>query len=87
MSAKTLINFYRYTIVSILSGCISAWFGDCSAADHKAGGESHMMPHDAEKIMKDHSHPGHELFTLLPSGRHYRSIQARTTRLMGHQAS
>ena len=28
-------NFYRCTIESILSGCITAWYGSCSAQDHK----------------------------------------------------
>ncbi|KAL1006621.1 hypothetical protein UPYG_G00074580, partial [Umbra pygmaea] len=36
MSARILINFYRCTIESILSGCITAWYGSCSAADRKA---------------------------------------------------
>ena len=36
LSPKTLTNFYRYTIESILSGCITAWFGNCSAHNCKA---------------------------------------------------
>src|SRR4029434_1975330 len=36
MSAKTQTNFYRCTIESVLSGCITAWYGSCSAADCKA---------------------------------------------------
>eukprot|EP00061_Rhincodon_typus_P007261 g28782.t1 len=35
MSVRTLTNFYRCTIESILSGCIKAWYGNCSAQDHK----------------------------------------------------
>ena len=35
----------------------------------------------ANNILKDSSHPAHHLFTLLPSGRRYRSSRARTTRL------
>ena len=35
----------------------------------------------ARNIIKDSSHPAHHLFNLLPSGRRYRSIRARTTRL------
>ncbi|XP_072373139.1 uncharacterized protein [Scyliorhinus torazame] len=35
MSTLTLTNFYRCTIESILSGCITAWYGNCSAQDHK----------------------------------------------------
>ena len=33
MSATTLTNFYRCTIESILSGCITAWYGSCSVQD------------------------------------------------------
>ncbi|CAI5639417.1 unnamed protein product [Oreochromis niloticus] len=32
-------------------------------------------------ILRDQHHPAHHLFHLLPSGRRYRSIQARTSRL------
>ena len=35
MSAMTVTNFYRCTIESILSGCITAWYDSCSAQDHK----------------------------------------------------
>jgi hypothetical protein len=31
LSPKTLTNFYRCTIESILSGCIIAWYGNCTA--------------------------------------------------------
>eukprot|EP00061_Rhincodon_typus_P011533 g36609.t1 len=31
MSIRSLTNFYRCTIESILSGCITAWYGNCSA--------------------------------------------------------
>ena len=36
LSSKTLTDFYRCTIESILSGCITAWYGNCSAHNHKA---------------------------------------------------
>ena len=101
MSAKTIINFYRCTIESILSGCITAWYGSCSAADRKALQRvvktaeritgSHLPSvqgiyntrclRKARNIVKDHSHPGYGILKLLPSGRRYRSIRARTTRL------
>eukprot|EP00061_Rhincodon_typus_P017368 g46039.t1 len=35
MSKGTLTNFYRCTIESILSGCITAWYNNCSAQDRK----------------------------------------------------
>ncbi len=36
----------------------------------------------ANSIVKDPTHPSHSLFQLLPSGRWYRSIRARSTRLL-----
>ncbi|XP_052385670.1 uncharacterized protein LOC127933105 isoform X1 [Oncorhynchus keta] len=33
---KTLTNFYRGTIESIPSGCITAWYGNCAAHNRKA---------------------------------------------------
>eukprot|EP00061_Rhincodon_typus_P013618 g40106.t1 len=33
MSIRTLTNVYRRTIESILSRCITAWYGNCSAQD------------------------------------------------------
>ncbi len=35
----------------------------------------------AAKIIKDSNHPGNHLFILLPSGRRYRSMLAKTERL------
>ncbi len=34
-----------------------------------------------ERIIKDSSHPSHRLLSLLPSGRRFRSIRSRTSRL------
>ncbi len=36
----------------------------------------------AKSIVEDPTHPSHSLFQLLPSGRRYRSIRARSTRLL-----
>ena len=36
LSPKTLTNVYRCTIESILSGCIAAWYGNCSTHNCKA---------------------------------------------------
>ena len=33
MSVTTLTNLYRCTVESILSGCITAWYGSCSVQD------------------------------------------------------
>ncbi|KAK3574535.1 hypothetical protein QTP86_009407 [Hemibagrus guttatus] len=96
--------FYRRTIESVLSSCITAWFGNCTALDCKT---LQQIVKPAEKIIgvslpsitdmyttrcirKANSivddpthptHPSHTLFTLLPSGKRYQSIQALTTRL------
>eukprot|EP00061_Rhincodon_typus_P004009 g21546.t1 len=35
MSIRSLTNFNRCTTKSILSGCIMAWYGNCSAQDCK----------------------------------------------------
>ncbi|KAK0135650.1 hypothetical protein N1851_028483 [Merluccius polli] len=34
----------------------------------------------AQSLLRDRSHPRHKLFTLLLSGKRYRSIRTRTTR-------
>jgi hypothetical protein len=36
LSPKTLTNLYRCTIKSILLGCITAWYGNCTALNRKA---------------------------------------------------
>jgi hypothetical protein len=36
LSPKALTNFYRCTIESILLGCITAWYGNCSTHNRKA---------------------------------------------------
>ncbi|KAI4877863.1 hypothetical protein NFI96_001088, partial [Prochilodus magdalenae] len=43
--------------------------------------QSHCLK-KIQKIRLDCSHPAYSLFTLLPSGKRYRSIQSRTNRLM-----
>ncbi|KAI4902291.1 hypothetical protein NFI96_034704, partial [Prochilodus magdalenae] len=97
-----LTNFYRCTIESILTACITVWYGSCTAYDRKAlrrvvrtaksiiGSKLPDLQdiyrsrclRKIQKIRSDCSHPAHGLFTLLPSGRRYRSIQARTNRVM-----
>ncbi|KAK3574279.1 hypothetical protein QTP86_004378 [Hemibagrus guttatus] len=97
-----LTTFYRGTIESILSSCITAWFGNCTTSDcktlqrivrtaEKIIGVSldsitamytvHYI-RKAKSIVDDPTHPSHTLFTLLPSGKKYRSIRALTTRLL-----
>jgi hypothetical protein len=36
MGPQILKRFYSCTIDSILTGCISAWYGNCLASDRKA---------------------------------------------------
>jgi hypothetical protein len=36
MDPQILRKFYNCTIESILTGCITAWYGNCSASDRKA---------------------------------------------------
>ncbi|KAI5627212.1 gastrula zinc finger protein XlCGF28.1-like [Silurus asotus] len=96
-----LTVFYRGTIKSILSSCITAWFGNCTVLDRKT---LQRIVRTAEKIIEislpsimdisptrcirkahsivdDHTQPSHTYFTLLPSGKRFRSIRAITTRL------
>uniref|UniRef100_A0AAZ1XEE6 Alkylated DNA repair protein AlkB homologue 8 N-terminal domain-containing protein n=1 Tax=Oreochromis aureus TaxID=47969 RepID=A0AAZ1XEE6_OREAU len=100
LSSDILVNFYRCTIDSILTNCITVWYGNCSASDRKAlqrivktaqriTGAPLPAIKDiyrkrclkrAGKIIKDPSHPAHGVFTLLPSGRRYRSLRTKTTR-------
>lgn len=100
LSSDILVNFHRCTIESILTNCITVWYGSCSASDRKAlqrvvkaaqriAGAPLPSIEDiyrkrclrrAGKIIKDPSHPAHRLFTLLPSGRRYRSLRTKTTR-------
>ncbi|KAK2877087.1 hypothetical protein Q8A73_023740 [Channa argus] len=96
-----LTMFYRGTIESILSSCITAWFGNCTVADRKTlqrivrtaekiiGVSLPSIMHiyttrcirKANSIVDDPTHPSHTLFTLLPSGKRFRSIRATTSRL------
>jgi hypothetical protein len=36
MDPQILKKFYSCTMESILTGCITAWYGNCLASDHKA---------------------------------------------------
>ncbi len=97
-----LTTFYRGTIESVLTSCITVWYGNCCAADRKplqrtvntaAKTIGAPLPSildifltrcssKAKIIVKDPTHPSHSLFQLLPSGRRYRSIRARSARLL-----
>ncbi len=101
LSPHILLNFYRCTIESILTNCITVWYGNCTVSDQKAlqrvvktaqytTGVGLPSIKDVyhkrclrrvRSIIKDSSHPNHRLFTPLPSGRCYRSLRCRTSRL------
>ncbi len=100
-----MCTFYRGTIESILTSCITVWYGACNASCRKS---LQWTVRAAEKIVgvslpslqdiystrltrKALSIPTtrHNFFSLLPSGRRLRSLQARTSRLKDsfiHQA-
>ncbi len=97
-----LTTFYIGTIESVLTSCITVWYGNCSAADRKTlqrtvntAAKIIGVPlpsildiflarcsSKASSIVKDPTHPSHNLFQLLPSGIRYRSIKARSVRLL-----
>ncbi len=94
-------NFLSGAIGSVLTQCISVWYGNSSNQDCKAlqrvvclaeriSGSPLPSLQDiylkrcksrADKIIKDSNHPGNRLFILLPSGKRYRSMMAKTERL------
>ncbi len=96
-----MCTFYRGTIESILTSCITVWYGACNAscrktlqrierAAEKIVGVSLLslqdiystrLTHKALCIAGDPTHPTHSFFSLLPSGRRLRILQARTSRL------
>ncbi len=104
-----MCTFYRGTIESILTSCITVWYGACNASCRKSlqrivrAAEkivgvslpslqdiySTRLTRKALSIAGDPAHPSHSFFSLLPSGRRLRSLQARTSRLKDsfiHQA-
>lgn len=104
-----LTTFYRGTIESILSSCITVWGGSYTDYNRRALQRivrtaeriigvslpslqdlyTTRLTRKATMIANDATHPVHCLFSLLPSGKRYRSLRARTTRLTNsfiHQA-
>ncbi len=94
--APIMCTFYRGTIESILTSCITVWYGACNASCRKS---LQRIVRAAEKIVGvslpslqdiystrltrkalyiagDTTHPTHSFFSLLPSGRRLRSLQA-----------
>ncbi len=101
VSPAILKTFYSGAIESVLTQCISVWYGNSSNQDCKAlqrvvrlaeriSGSALPSLQDiylkrcksrAAKIIKDSTHPGNHLFCLLPSGKRFRSMMAKTERL------
>ncbi len=101
IDSKSDLFSYTCTVESILTGCITAWFGNSTAGNRRAlqrvvrtarhivGGKLPSLQdiytrrciRKARRIIKDSSHPSHRLLSLLPSGRRFRSIRSRTSRL------
>ncbi len=99
VSPAILKTFYSGAIESVLTQCISVWYGNSSKQDCKAlqrvvrlaeriSGSTLPSLQDiylkrcksrAAKIIKDS--PGNHLFRLLPSGKRFRSMMAKTERL------
>ncbi|KAL0153607.1 hypothetical protein M9458_051087, partial [Cirrhinus mrigala] len=81
-----LTTFYRGTIERVLTSCITVWYGNCSAADCKTlqrtVNTAAIFLARCSSIMKDPTHPSHNLFQLLPSGRRYWSIKAHSVRFL-----
>ncbi len=101
VSPANLKTFYSGAIESVLTQCISVWYGNSSNQDCKAlqrvvrlaeriSGSTLPSLQDiylkrcksrAAKIIKDSNHLGNHLFRLLPSGKRFRSMMAKTERL------
>ncbi len=100
VSPAILKTFYSGAIESVLTQCISVWYGNSSNQDCKAlqrvslaeriSGSALPSLQDiylkrcksrAAKIIKDSNHPSNRLFILLPSGKRFRSMMAKTERL------
>ncbi|KAL0161476.1 hypothetical protein M9458_045201, partial [Cirrhinus mrigala] len=69
-----LTTFYRGTIESVLTSCITVWYRNCTAKIIGAPLPSILdiflarCSSKASSIVKDPTHPSHNLFQLLPSG-------------------
>ncbi len=94
VSPTILKTFYSGTIESVLTQCISVWYGNSlqrvvRLAERISGSALPSLQDiyhkrcksRAVKIIKDSNHPSNCLFTLLPSGKRFRSLMAKTERL------
>ncbi|KAK1791023.1 hypothetical protein P4O66_002073 [Electrophorus voltai] len=101
LPSKVLRNFYTCTTESILTGNITAWFGNSTKQDRQAFQRvvrsAERIIHTelpdlqtiyykqcqtkARRIVKDPTHPNNKIFSLLRSGRRFRSLKTNTERL------
>ncbi len=86
VSPAILKTFYSGAIESVLTLCISVWYGnslnqDCKAPPSLQDIYLKRCKSRAAKIIKNTNHPGNRLFILLPSGKRFRSMMAKTERL------
>ncbi|KAK1784313.1 hypothetical protein P4O66_019112 [Electrophorus voltai] len=91
-NGKSISSLSRFKKTLAKSSCIITWFGNCTTFDRKT---LQRIVRTAEKIIEVslpsitniyitrciRKATNIEVFTLLPSGRRYRSIQSRTFRL------
>lgn len=91
------MDFYRCTIESILTNCISVWYGNCSVSDRKAlqrvvktaqwitGTQLPTIENIYHKRClgraRNASHPIYGLSPPPSNGQAYRSLRSRTSRL------
>jgi hypothetical protein len=79
-------RFYSCIIESILTGCITAWYGNWGITGAKLPAirdlYNRRCQRKAHKIVRDSSHPSYRLFTLLPHCKQYQSAKSRTKRLL-----
>uniref|UniRef100_A0A3B3QVD1 Reverse transcriptase domain-containing protein n=1 Tax=Paramormyrops kingsleyae TaxID=1676925 RepID=A0A3B3QVD1_9TELE len=61
MSPTTLCRFYRCTVESILTGCITSWYSSCSVQDNRA---LQRVVHSAQKITGTQLPAIHDIHTI-----------------------
>jgi len=101
LDPAVLKAFYICVVESVLTSCLTVWYGSLTVAEKEALqrvmkatqrtfdfslppiGDVYTIRcrERALTILHDLTHPSHELFTPMPSGRRLRSIRARTPRL------
>ncbi len=83
VSPAILKTFYSGAIESVLTRCISVWYERISGSALPSLQDIYLKccKSRAAKIIKDSNHPGNHLLILLPSGKRFRSMMAKTERL------